>query len=266
MTYERLSLNDESLIASFAEHIQRYKFALEYCRGKRVLDAGCGTGYGSHFLASSGARSVLGLDISGEALSEAKQNYQLDNLQFEQRDVEMLGNDPALRGQFEVVVNFENLEHLLHPERLVSGAAEILRQAAGPFIVSTPNGEISVLDKTGNLLNLFHIKEFTEEELRSLLSPHFSRISIYGQWLTHDGMLRKLRARELFEQLCESYYSPAIRAGRLIKRIAGKKVAPPPRFTAGADSYAGDYVIRPLEAGAFRWAPAVLIAVCEKND
>ena len=112
MTYERLSLKNESLISSYAEHLQRYELALGYCRGKRILDAGCGTGYGSYFLAANGAKSVLALDISDEALAEAKQSYQLDNLRFECRDVEMLGEDPTLLGQFDVVVNFENLEHL----------------------------------------------------------------------------------------------------------------------------------------------------------
>lgn len=265
MTYERLSLNDESMIASYAEHIQRYEFALEYCRGKRVLDAGCGTGYGSHFLAANGARSVLALDISDEALNEARQNYRLDNLRYERRDVEMLGNDPALRGQFDVVVNFENLEHLRHPERLASGVAAILAQAGGTLITSTPNGAISDLDENGKPVNVFHVKEFTVEELWSLLSPHFERLSMYGQWLTHGGMLRKVRARELFEQLCEAYYNPMSRLGRMVKRLAGKKVAGPPQFTAGMDSFAGDYVIRPLEDGAFRWVPVVLLAVCEKK-
>ena len=86
---------------------------------------------------------------------------------------------------------------------------------------------------------------------------------MYGQWLTHDGMLRKARAREIFEQLCESYYNPMCRLGRVVKRLAGKKVVGPPRFTAGMDSFSGDYVIRPLEAEAFRWAPTVLIVICE---
>ncbi len=51
----------------------------------------------------------------------------------------------------------------------------------------------------------------------------------------------------------------------MIKRVAGKKVVAPPRFAAGADSFAGDYVIQCLEERAFSWTPAVLIAVCENN-
>src|SRR5215475_9744123 len=106
--WERLSLKDQSLIASYAEHIQRYEFALSYCRGKSVLDAGCGTGYGSHFLAANGAKSVLAVDISDEALTEARQRYKAGGLSYERRDVESLGDDPALSGKFDVIVNFEN--------------------------------------------------------------------------------------------------------------------------------------------------------------
>jgi 2-polyprenyl-3-methyl-5-hydroxy-6-metoxy-1,4-benzoquinol methylase len=265
MTWERLSLDDESMIASYEEHIQRYVFALEHCRGKRVLDAGCGTGYGSHFLAANGAQSVLALDISDEALSEARQNYRLHNLRYERMDVELLGDTPELRGQFDVVVNFENLEHLPHPEKLVTGVASIL-PAGGTFITSTPNGAISDLDENGKLLNAFHVKEFTKEEFESLVSLHFKQIAIYGQWLTHGGKLRKLRSRELFEQLCETYFNPMNRLGRLIKRIAGKKVAGPPRLTAGQDFFVGDNVILPLELEPFRWPPGVLIAVCKTKE
>ena len=263
MTYERLSLKNELLISSYAEHLQRYELALGYCRGKRILDAGCGTGYGSYFLAANGAKSVLALDISDEALAEAKQSYQLDNLRFERRDVEMLGEDPALLGQFDVVVNFENLEHLVHPELLAKGAAAIL-QAGGMLITSTPNGAISDSDEHGKPMNIFHVKEYKVDELKSLLTPYFERVSLYGQWLTHAGMLRTTRARELFEQLCEAYYNPMSCIGRMIKMCVGKKVAGPPRYNGGSDLFAGDYVICPLEAAVFRWSPAVLIAVCEK--
>lgn len=264
MIFERLSLTDNSMIASYEEHIQRYVFALNYCKGKRVLDAGCGTGYGSHFLAANGAKSVLALDISQEALREASQNYRLHNLRYEHMDVEKLDENLALRGQIDVVVNFENLEHLRQPEKLVNGVTNIL-EGGGVFITSTPNGAVSEVDENGRLVNEFHIKEFTIEEFRALLSPHFSPISMYGQWLTHSGALRKLRGRELFEQLCEAYFNPMSRLGRLIKRMAGRKIASPPRLTTGQDAFVGDYVIRPFEFDGFRWAPGVLISVCEKQ-
>lgn len=263
MNYERISFEDSSIVASYAEHIQRYEFALQYCRGKRVLDAGCGTGYGSFFLAANGAKYVVAMDVSVKALKEAKQNYRADNLSYERRDVESLADHPELKEKFDVVVNFENLEHLSNPERLVHGVVTILPKG-GIFITSTPNGAVSIFNEAGKLANPFHVKEFTKEELTSLLQSRFE-LSMYGQWLTHDGMLRKMRAKEVFDQLCESYYNPANRIGRMVKQLFGKKVTGPPRYTAGADSFSGDYVIRSLQTNVFRWEPSVLIAVCTKH-
>jgi 2-polyprenyl-3-methyl-5-hydroxy-6-metoxy-1,4-benzoquinol methylase len=260
---ERVSLNDETLIATYAENIQRYEFALNYCKEKRVLDAGCGTGYGAHFLAANGARSVLALDISEEAMNEARANYRLENLHYERRDVETLQDDLALRDKFDVVVNFENVAHLLHPERMLGGVALLLTKN-GKFITSTPNGEVVALDDNSKPLYKFQHTAYTAKELELFVSTYFDRVSMYGQWLTHAGMLRKTRAKELFEQLCEAYFNPMSRIGRIIKRFAGRKVAKPPQSSVGMDSFPGDYVIRPLESNAFPWPPTVLIAVCEK--
>jgi SAM-dependent methyltransferase len=47
-----------------AEHQARYRLALPFLRGKRVLDAGCGSGWGSKLLVEAGAREVVGLDIA----------------------------------------------------------------------------------------------------------------------------------------------------------------------------------------------------------
>ena len=56
-------------------------------------------------------------------LDEAKENYKADQLSYERRDVEALGDDPALRERFELAVNFENIDYLPQSKRLVSGAA-----------------------------------------------------------------------------------------------------------------------------------------------
>src|SRR5579862_7547633 len=90
------------------EHLARYTFAARLARGKRVLDAGCGAGYGSAELALA-AESVTGVDVAPEAIEFACGHYQMPNLRFE------LGSCTALpfgNGSFDLVVAFEVIEHL----------------------------------------------------------------------------------------------------------------------------------------------------------
>lgn len=263
MVAERVSLTDKTLIASYAENIQRYEFALSYSKGKRVLDAGCGSGYGAHFLATNGASDVLALDYSEDAIEEAKHTYRSANLRFERRDIEMLRDDPEPREQFDVVVNFENVAHLEHPERFIEGVAKVL-SSDGTFLISTPNGEITPLDEKGRPAYRFHHRVYTAADLKAIVAGKFAHASLYGQWVTHQGMLRRARAKELFDQLCEGYYNPMSRLGRIIKRVAGGKIMGPPRFSAATNSYAGDFKIEPLESSPLPWPPIVLLAVCKR--
>src|SRR5689334_2087841 len=64
------------------EHVARYAFAARLAHGKRVLDAGCGAGYGSAELART-AESVTGIDCAAEAVDFARANYGAANLHFE---------------------------------------------------------------------------------------------------------------------------------------------------------------------------------------
>src|SRR5215472_2422998 len=82
------------------EHLARYAFAARLARGKRVLDAGCGTGYGSGELAKTAA-SVLGVDQSNDAAVFARENYRLPNLHFTQGSVVAL---PFSDASFDLVV------------------------------------------------------------------------------------------------------------------------------------------------------------------
>src|SRR3954470_23713777 len=240
---ERLSLTDDSLLAGHAENIQRFEFALEWCRGKRVLDAGCGSGYGAHFLGSNGAASVLGVDISTEAIDEARREYQSDNVRFEVRDLQLLDAKPL--NAPEVIVNFETLPHLAEPLKFMDAAKSTLAPG-GMLITSTPNGELVKTDEHGKPLYQYQHRTYSIEEFKSLLAAFFTDVSLYGHWLTHQGRLRNLRAQELFAQLVEAYYNPFARAGRAMKRMAGKTSEDAPIFRGGADSYAGDYLIAPL--------------------
>ena len=69
MTFiERVVPGESSSRGELAAHVQRYKFAAPLVQAKRVLDAGCGSGYGAKLLRDAGASGVVAVDISHEAI------------------------------------------------------------------------------------------------------------------------------------------------------------------------------------------------------
>ena len=61
------------------EHVARYAFASRLSRNKRVLDAGCGTGYGSNELARY-ANFTCGIDLGVEAVRYGAETFHKPNL------------------------------------------------------------------------------------------------------------------------------------------------------------------------------------------
>ena len=59
----------------FVAHESIYRYFGERVRGLEVLDAGCGTGYGSRILAESGARHVVGIDLDRHDIRYARRHY-----------------------------------------------------------------------------------------------------------------------------------------------------------------------------------------------
>ena len=99
------------------EHLHRYLVAVDAARGLDVLDAACGEGYGSSLL-STVARTVVGVDISGETVAHAQSTYVRENLEFRVGDCAV--KLPLEGGSVDLVVSFETLEHLHDQERFFS--------------------------------------------------------------------------------------------------------------------------------------------------
>lgn len=164
------------------EHLSRYLFAAAGAAGRRVLDGGCGHGYGALLLSRLGAKSVFGIDRSAETpraafeLSRRTQPDRAGKLSYGAGDLERL---PVRDGSIDLVVALEVIEHLDRPERFLAEAARVLAPG-GAAVLSTPN---RTLTSPGWTLppNRFHLHEYTAEELRSLVTPYFERVELLGQ-------------------------------------------------------------------------------------
>jgi ubiquinone/menaquinone biosynthesis C-methylase UbiE len=159
------------------EHFHRYALAARWCKNARVLDAACGEGYGSALLARFAA-TVDGVDISEQAISHARQRYsKLDNVKFHLSDCTRL---PFADDEFDRVVSFETLEHLVEHEQLLAEIKRVLNPECC-LIMSSPD-KASYSDEAGNN-NEFHVKELYRDELQALINRHFSASRLLGQKL-----------------------------------------------------------------------------------
>lgn len=157
-----------------AEHLSRYAFALEFCKGKKVLDAACGEGYGTAIL-SEVAAHVTGVDIDRETIEFAGRKYQKENIAFTMSDVCTL---PFSDRSFDVVVSFETLEHVDDHQRLLNEFRRVLAPG-GLLFVSTPDKQYYTVEKDYH--NPFHKKELFSHEFEALLNANFANVEIFCQ-------------------------------------------------------------------------------------
>lgn len=168
-----------------AEHISRYWWAARLAEGRRVLDAGCGVGYGSNMLADAGASEVVGVDIA-TSIVEAASVGARPNVTFETGDVASLGFDDE---SFEVVVCFEVIEHVEDTDAVLDELARVLAPD-GVLLISSPNRDAYVQG------NPHHRYEFLPDELWSALGSRFAHVRLLRQ---HDWLASAILDDAAFE-------------------------------------------------------------------
>jgi SAM-dependent methyltransferase len=158
----------------WAEHVARYALAARFAEGRRVLDVGCGTGYGTAHLARV-ASSALGVDLAAEAVTYAAHHF--PSAHFLQCSATAVPFPPA---SFDLLTAFEVIEHLPDWRTLLAEAGRVL-EPRGVLIVSTPNKRYYAEARAKSGPNPFHEHEFEFSEFRSALSEFFPHVRILFQ-------------------------------------------------------------------------------------
>jgi len=158
------------------EHLARYAFAARLCRHKKVLDLGCGTGYGTAELARH-ALFTTGVDVSADAIGVARRDFAARNLSFLRASCTQL---PFPDAAFHLVAAFEVIEHLSAWPRMLDEARRVLKPG-GQFIVSTPNRLYYAESRKQTGPNPFHDHEFEFDEFRLALEGVFPSVSLFLQ-------------------------------------------------------------------------------------
>jgi 2-polyprenyl-3-methyl-5-hydroxy-6-metoxy-1,4-benzoquinol methylase len=151
---------------------------------RRAFDLGCGNGSVANWLSQRGW-VVVGVDPSGEGITQANQNY--PSLQLEQGSGY---DDLAMRyGKFPLVLSLEVVEHVYAPRDYAKTLYSLVENG-GHAVISTPyhgylkNLVMALLGKMDKhftaLWDNGHIKFWSINTLRVLLSEQgFEEIAFY---------------------------------------------------------------------------------------
>ncbi|MCP4197066.1 MAG: class I SAM-dependent methyltransferase [Proteobacteria bacterium] len=219
-------------------HMTTYNFARAYVAGRRVLDYGCGSGYGTHHMAAY-CDSIVGVDIAEDAIKYADSHYSADNLAYRRIDPADLSPLPFEDASFDTVMSFQVIEHIADVNPYLSEIRRVLKPG-GIFICATPDRSTRLLPRQ-KPWNMWHMLEYDAEGLEKSLSAYFPETELMrmgGRADVLDIEIRRTRRMMwLALPLTLPFVPEAVRIGglKLLKRLAGQgraaSVSSPQEFT-----------------------------------
>ncbi len=156
-------------------HTAAYVQAARFAGQKRVLDIGCNTGYGTDILFGAAPRELIGVDVSEKAVQFARKHYERPGLQFLTVNGEQL---PFEDNRFDVIVSFQVIEHIVDYQTFIGELKRVLAPS-GMVLFTTPNAHLR-LNPGMKPWYPFHVREFTPDELATLLELFFRTVKVHG--------------------------------------------------------------------------------------
>lgn len=162
-------------------------------REVRVLDIGCGLGYGTNLvyelISSSFRHEIIGIDIDPDYISAAKEFF--PDIDFRVLDASRMSLDDFGGRRFDLIIMSEVIEHI-EPDiaiKILNNSRSLLSDS-GLLIVSTPVREVyDLFVYTPGHINEMSIDEF----LSSLQGLEFKLIGLYGIGFVDMRAVRLLR-------------------------------------------------------------------------
>jgi len=176
------------MIRRVMEHPQYPKFVWK----PTIVDVGCGCGAGANIL-SQEADFVWGIDKNEKSIQFAQEAftrhkngiYYSSQLSFDQLDIL---KDTRQFMMFDIVVAIEIIEHINDYNTFLKQIVKFAKQRKGTynvasgateFFISTPNRNNKHISDV-RPKNKYHCREWTQEELMSVLSKYFEKIEIFN--------------------------------------------------------------------------------------
>jgi len=183
-------------------------------KGKKILDAGCGTGVYSKMLAEKGAK-VTGIEISENMVEIAKEHCKDLGVKFDKGSVDEL---PYEDDSFDIIVASLVIHYFVDPTEVFKEFHRVLKKD-GILVFSTNHPVNSCID------------EFTKYKNKSaiIMSNYFERRKFY--WSFHETEMKIPSYHFTFEDLFDfisknGFQIECIREARLSKdaeKILGKE-------------------------------------------
>jgi 2-polyprenyl-3-methyl-5-hydroxy-6-metoxy-1,4-benzoquinol methylase len=163
--------------AELQYRLNRYYFAAKFVRNKVVLDCACNDGFGTRYLKDQKAKTVVGVDISENALNYAREMHSTKGMLYVQADATKCLS--FRDNYFDVIVSFETIEHLEGYRKFLRECARTLNEK-GVFICSTPNKFRDILPY-GKWGYTSHAQEFSPKQFCKLIKESFLDVELYYQ-------------------------------------------------------------------------------------
>lgn len=108
--------------------------------GEHLLDVGCGS---AAFTIGAAKRGYRAVGLSWDKVNQKTANDRaaicaVSGTDFPIQDVRRLNERPELEGRFDVVVNFENIEHIINDQKLMRDIANVLKPGER-LLMTSPN-------------------------------------------------------------------------------------------------------------------------------